>query len=83
MPEFSVPTQLPDWIKDHVALYLKSEGKEGQMWDSSIAGGPGPIATLLLATSGRSSGRRRRSLVHPYGGSGASRSRPASRAPSL
>ncbi len=56
MPEFSVPTQLPDWIKDHVALYLESGGKEGQMWDSSIAGGPGPISTLLLATSGRSSG---------------------------
>ncbi len=56
MSEFSVPTQLPDWIKDHVALYLESEGKEGQMWDSSIAGGPGPIVTLLLATTGRRSG---------------------------
>ena len=59
MPEFSVPTQLPDWIKDHVALYLKSEGKEGHMWDSSIAGGPGPIASLLLATTGRRSGDSR------------------------
>ena len=59
MPEFSVPTQLPDWIKDHVALYLESEGKDGQMWDSSIAGGPGPIATLLLATTGRRSGDSR------------------------
>ena len=59
MPEFSVPTQLPDWIKDHVTLYLESEGKEGQMWDSSIGGGPGLIATLLLATTGRRSGEAR------------------------
>jgi len=59
MPEFSVPTQLPDWIKDHAALYIKSEGKEGHMWDSSIAGGPGPIAALLLATTGRRSGDSR------------------------
>lgn len=56
MPEFSVPTQLPDWIRDHVKLYLESEGKEGQMWDSSIAGGTGKIATLLLAVTGRRSG---------------------------
>ena len=59
MPEFSVPTQLPDWVKDHVALYLESEGKEGHMWDSSVGGGPGPIATLLLATTGRRSGDAR------------------------
>ncbi len=59
MPEFSVPTHLPAWIKDHVALYLESEGKEGQMWDSSFAGGPGPLATLLLATTGRRTGDSR------------------------
>ena len=59
MPEFSVPTQLPDWIKDHVTLYLESEGKEGHMWDSSVGGGPGPIATLLLAVTGRRSGDSR------------------------
>jgi proline iminopeptidase len=56
MPEFSVPTQLPDWIRDHVKLYLESEGRQGQMWDSSIAGGAGKIATLLLATTGRKGG---------------------------
>jgi deazaflavin-dependent oxidoreductase (nitroreductase family) len=27
------------------------------MWDSSVAGGPGPISTLLLTTKGRKSGR--------------------------
>ncbi len=59
MPEFSVPTQLPDWIKNHVERYLESGGKDGHMWDSSIAGGPGPIPTLLLATTGRKTGQAR------------------------
>ncbi len=53
MPEFSVPTQLPDWVKDHVTRYLESDGTDGHMWDSAFAGGPGPISTLLLATTGR------------------------------
>jgi deazaflavin-dependent oxidoreductase (nitroreductase family) len=57
MPEFSVPTQLPDWIKDHVKRYLDSGGADGHMWDSTFAGGPGPIPTLLLATTGRRSGK--------------------------
>lgn len=56
MPEFSVPSHLPDWIKDHITRYLEN-GDEGHMWDSTITGGPGPIATLLLATTGRSSGK--------------------------
>lgn len=56
MPDFSVPAQLPEWVRDHVALYLDSEGKAGEMWDSSVAGGTGPIATLLLATTRRQSG---------------------------
>lgn len=58
MPEFSVPTHLPDWIKNHVALYLEKP-TEGHMWDSSIAGGKGTIPTLLLATTGKRSGQSR------------------------
>ena len=57
MPEFSVPTQLPDWIKDHVTRYLESAGTDGHMWDSTFAGGPGPIPTLLLATTRRRTGQ--------------------------
>ncbi|MEX0800024.1 MAG: nitroreductase family deazaflavin-dependent oxidoreductase [Dehalococcoidia bacterium] len=56
MHEFSIPTHMPDWIKDHVARYLESDGADGHMWDSSIAGGKGMIPTLLLATTGRKSG---------------------------
>lgn len=59
MHEFSVPTHMPDWIKNHVARYLESDGTDGHMWDSSIAGGTGPIPTLLLATTGRKSGETR------------------------
>jgi proline iminopeptidase len=58
MSEFSVPTHLPDWIKDHVSRYLETEGADGHMWDSSIAGGAGPVPTLLLVTTGRRSGKK-------------------------
>ena len=49
--------ELPSWIRDHVRRYQESNGAEGHMWDSSVAGGPGPIPTLLLTTKGRKSGR--------------------------
>jgi deazaflavin-dependent oxidoreductase (nitroreductase family) len=54
--EFTVPTGLPDFIQDHVRTYLESGGSEGHMWDSAVAGGPGPVPTLLLVTTGRRSG---------------------------
>ena len=44
------------WIARHRDLYLKN-GEAGHMWDSAIAGGPGPIPTLLLFTTGRKSGK--------------------------
>lgn len=59
MPKISVPTHMPDWVKSHVTLYIESEGKDGHMWDSAIAGGTGPIPTLLLATTGKRSGQDR------------------------
>jgi proline iminopeptidase len=46
---------LPGWMQDHVRRYRESNGADGHMWDSSIAGGPGPIPTLLLTTTGRKS----------------------------
>lgn len=56
MAEVKTPVSLPKWIDDHLQRYLKSDGKDGHMWDSAIAGGPGPIPTLLLTTTGRKSG---------------------------
>jgi proline iminopeptidase len=44
-------------MRDHIRRYRESNGADGHMWDSSVAGGPGPIPTLLLTTKGRRSGK--------------------------
>ena len=54
MYEFRVPTQLPDWIQDHVRRYLESAGEDGHMWTPPMGGDAVP--TLLLVTKGRKSG---------------------------
>jgi len=54
MYEFSVPTHLPDFVQDHVRLYLESGGEEGHMWTSPLGGDAVP--TLLLVSKGRKSG---------------------------
>ncbi|HCU89696.1 MAG TPA: nitroreductase family deazaflavin-dependent oxidoreductase [Gammaproteobacteria bacterium] len=43
------------WIAEHRDLYLKDPDK-GHLWDSTFAGGPGPLPTLLLTTIGCKSG---------------------------
>ena len=51
---------IPDWIKEHLRIYRESGGKEGHLWDASIAGeGLGLTPTLLLTTTGRKSGQPR------------------------
>lgn len=44
------------WIAQHRELYRKDPDK-GHLWDSTFAGGPGPLPTLLLSTTGRKSGK--------------------------
>ncbi len=44
------------WIAEHRNKYL-ADGDAGHMWDSSAAGGPGLLPTLLLTTIGRKSGK--------------------------
>ncbi len=44
------------WIAQHRELYLK-DGEAAHMWDSTVGGGPGPLPTLLLFTTGRKSGK--------------------------
>lgn len=56
MSEIPVPANFQEMIREHVRRYLQSDGKDGHMWDSTIAGGPGPVPTLLLTTTGRKSG---------------------------
>jgi deazaflavin-dependent oxidoreductase (nitroreductase family) len=55
MSEVSIPEGLPDWIKDHVELYLR-DGEAAHHWDAAAAGGEGMYTTLLLYTRGRKSG---------------------------
>ncbi|MDB6083225.1 MAG: nitroreductase [Gammaproteobacteria bacterium] len=57
MAESSTPSELPDWIKNHLSRYLATDGADGYLWDASIGGGKGMVPTLLLTTVGRKSGR--------------------------
>lgn len=43
------------WIAQHREKYLQ-DGQAGHLWDSTFAGGPGPLPTLLLSTVGAKSG---------------------------
>ena len=58
MADVNVPASMPGWIQKHVKQYLESGGKDGHMWDSTAVGGPGPLPTLLLTTTGRKSGQK-------------------------
>lgn len=45
-----ISPNLPDWIRDHMKLYLGSGGEEGHHWRG--------VPTLLLETLGRKSGKK-------------------------
>ena len=69
MTEAPLPADFMEIVREHTRRYLDSDGKDGHMWDSTMAGGPGPVPTLLLTTTGRKSGS---SITLPliYGKSG-------------
>ena len=71
MAEATNSSALPDWIKDHLARYIATDGADGYLWDASLGGGKGLVPTLLLTTVGRKSGRE---LTMPliFGHSGSS-----------
>jgi deazaflavin-dependent oxidoreductase (nitroreductase family) len=56
MTESNKTRELPDWIKNHLARYIATDGAEGYLWDASLGGGKGLVPTLLLTTIGRKSG---------------------------
>ena len=59
------------WIREHIELY-RTDPEKARMWDSTPLGGPGPIPTLLLTTTGRKSGEPRSlPLIVPYNSWGA------------
>jgi len=57
MVESNKAPELPSWIQDHMARYIATDGADGYLWDASLGGGKGMVATLLLTTIGRRSGR--------------------------
>ena len=56
MTESDKARELPDWIKNHLARYIATDGADGYLWDASLGGGKGLVPTLLLTTTGRKSG---------------------------
>ena len=48
--------RLPEWIVKHLEAYIRTDGREGHMWDARPYGGDKVIPTLLLTTQGRKSG---------------------------
>ena len=56
------------WIAEHIQLY-RTDPEKAHMWDSSSVGGPGPLPTLLLTTTGRKTAEPR-ALPLIYGTAG-------------
>jgi deazaflavin-dependent oxidoreductase (nitroreductase family) len=50
-------SKLPPWIQDHIERYRSTNGEDGYLWDATAGGGTGMVATLLLTTTGRKSGK--------------------------
>ncbi|MFT5132276.1 MAG: deazaflavin-dependent oxidoreductase (nitroreductase family) [Gammaproteobacteria bacterium] len=50
------PANIPDFVLDHVRLYLKTNGADGYLWDSTGFGDHGMLPTLLLTSIGCKSG---------------------------
>jgi proline iminopeptidase len=57
MSDTNKTPELPDWIKNHTARYLATDGADGYLWDATFGGGKGLVPTLLLTTTGRKSGK--------------------------
>jgi len=49
-------SKLDKWMREHLRVYLESDGKHGHYFDASARGGPSAVPSLLLTTLGRRSG---------------------------
>lgn len=56
MTAATISQSLPDWIKDHITLYL-ADGEAGHLW-TPPRGDNKPLTTLLLTTTGRKTGKQ-------------------------
>jgi len=52
----TISQSLPDWIKEHITLYL-ADGDAGHLW-TPPRGDSKALTTLLLTTTGRKSGKQ-------------------------
>jgi len=55
MAEAEKLSDLQERIKDHLARYIATDGADGYLWKTELAG---TVPTLLLTTTGRKSGRQ-------------------------
>ena len=62
MAEQTWKWRTPSWVPTHTQRYV-DDPEGAHMWDSTKAGGPGELPTLLLDTRGRRTGERRLSPV--------------------
>ena len=51
MTDVHIPDYLPDWIREHVNLYLQ-DGEAGHYWDASLGGGEGMLTTRSTRSHG-------------------------------
>jgi F420H(2)-dependent quinone reductase len=58
MTDVKLAPNLPQWMKDHVDVYLSSGGKEGHMYTIDRPSVPANVPSLLLITTGRKSGEK-------------------------
>ncbi|MGA2129689.1 MAG: nitroreductase family deazaflavin-dependent oxidoreductase [Xanthobacteraceae bacterium] len=57
LADVKIPPALPQWMKDHVDRYLKSDGRDGHMYTTNFPNQPQrTVPSLLLVTRGRRSG---------------------------
>lgn len=49
--------KLPDWVREHLDQYLKTNGAQGHLRDFTAGGGKPNTPNLLLTTVGRKSGK--------------------------
>lgn len=56
MSDWLIEASANGWIAEHRERYLR-DGAAARLFDTTFAGGPGPVPTLLLTTQGCRSGR--------------------------
>ncbi len=51
-----MPSNVPDFVVNHLRRYLDTNGEDGHLWNSTGLGDHGEVPALLLTTIGRRTG---------------------------